>query len=137
MRPHLNTDRFISNPIVKLLAKGRHNIRDRDVVTILSAIAALDMKDFTLRDLDSYVPEEVKKDKKRRRSISTLLETLEEIGFLEKPSERKWRKKAPTLSEFLVLKLLELFEAENLLRMHPPEVSEEKVVKLSKKEKGI
>lgn len=100
------------NPLLILLARHRRHIRLPDIGAILSAIASMGDGPFTLRDLDSFIPDAIKGDKKRRRSISTLLETLAEIGYLSKPSERKWLKRYPSLSQFLSTSLFDLAEIE-------------------------
>ncbi|MCS7142721.1 MAG: hypothetical protein NZ920_02855 [Aigarchaeota archaeon] len=127
-----NSERYIYNPIVKLLSRGRHHIREADVVVILSALASINDPNFTLRDLDVYIPANMKNDRRRRRSISTLLDTLAEIGFLEKPSERKWQKRTPTLSEFLLAKILELYEGERSMGHRVPRKTDETILKLEK-----
>ena len=119
--------KYAENPLVKLLAKGRKNVKPQDVVAILAAIAKMGDEPFTLTELDSYIPNAIKSDKHRRRSISTLLETLVEIGYLRRPTERKWQKTAKDLSSYISTRLFELFEAERTIGARA--VQEEKVIK--------
>jgi len=118
------------NPLLLLLARHRRHIRIHDIGAILSAVASMGDEPFTLKDLDPYIPDSIKSDKKRRRSVSTLLETLAEIGYLSKPSERRWLKRYPSLSQFLSSSLFDLAEVE---RSRKTQGEDKKVIRLGHK----
>jgi hypothetical protein len=83
---------------------------------------------FMLKDLDAFLPDEIKSQKGYRRSVAGLLETLAEIGYLSKPSQRKYLKLHPTLSQHLSASLFDLAELER--KKEPAVTKEEKIIRL-------
>ncbi len=118
------------NPILKLLCKNRRYLREEHVAKILAAINAIGDSPFKLGDLDPYIPEELKSNSRARRSISSLLEELAKIGYLGKPSERKYQKRFSSLSHMLSGSLFELSELE---RKPLPQYKPEKIIRLNSK----
>jgi len=115
------------NPIIKLLAKNRRYLKQEHIAGILTAINKIGDSPFKLSDLDTYIPNELRANSKARRSISSLLDELAEIGYLSKPSERKYQKRFNSLSHMLSGSLFELAEIEK--RPLPP-ARPEKIIKL-------
>lgn len=102
------------NPVVMMLAWRAKKLKAEDVEKILAAVASISEEPFTLTDVIERLPDEVKVDRNKRRRVGNLLQALVSIGYLSKPSERKWVKNAPTLSHFLSQHLLELSSIEML-----------------------
>ncbi len=102
-----------SNPIVRMLAWKARKLDERDVELILAAVASVDGV-FTLTDVIERLPDEVKVDRNKRRRVGNLLQALVSLGYLSKPSERKWVKNAPTLSHYLTQHLLDLSSIEKI-----------------------
>ncbi|MCD6420834.1 MAG: hypothetical protein J7L17_00290 [Thaumarchaeota archaeon] len=102
-----------SNPIVRMLAWKARKLDERDVELILAAVASMDGV-FTLTDVIERLPDEVKVDRNKRRRVGNLLQALVSLGYLSKPSERKWVKNAPTLSHYLTQHLLDLSSIEKI-----------------------
>ena len=102
-----------SNPIVRMLAWKARKLDERDVELILAAVASMDGV-FTLTDVQERLPDEVKVDRNKRRRVGNLLQALVSLGYLSKPSERKWVKNAPTLSHYLTQYLLDLSSIEKI-----------------------
>ncbi|MCD6312729.1 MAG: hypothetical protein J7L79_02815, partial [Thaumarchaeota archaeon] len=96
------------NPIVRMLAWRVRKLGPEDVKKILAAVASMKEEAFTLTEVIEMLPDEIKIDRNRRRRVGNLLQALVSLGYLSKPSERKWVKNAPTLSHFLSQHLLEL-----------------------------
>ncbi len=117
------------HPIVTMLSWKTRLLTPEDVEMILAAIANIDVQPFTLTQVAELLPTEITKDRKKRRSVSNLLQALVQIGYLSKPSERKWVKNSPSLSHFLSPLLIELGEVERRVFRRPAE--EEKVIKLN------
>lgn len=103
-----------ANPIIMMLAWRAKKLKAEDVEKILAAVASISEEPFTLTDVIEKLPEEVKVDRNKRRRVGNLLQALVSIGYLSKPSERKWVKNAPTLSHFLSQHLLGLSSIEML-----------------------
>ncbi len=103
-------------------------LKPEDVEAILAAVANIRVQPFTLTQIAEFLPPEITKDRKKRRSISNLLQALVQIGYLSKPSERKWIKNSPSLSHFLSPLLIELGEVERKVFSRP---AEERVIKLN------
>ncbi|MEM0329660.1 MAG: hypothetical protein QXU12_04550 [Nitrososphaerota archaeon] len=103
-----------ANPIIMMLAWRAKKLKVEDVEKILAAVASMSEEPFTLTDVIERLPDEVKADRNRRRRVGNLLQALVSVGYLSKPSERKWMKNAPTLSHFLSQHLLELSSIEML-----------------------
>jgi len=102
------------NPIIKMLAWRVRKLRMEDVQRVLAAIASIENQPFTLTDVINLLPDEIKVNRNRRRRIGNLLQGLVALGYLSKPSERKWVKNAPTFSHFLSQHLLELSSIEKI-----------------------
>lgn len=105
-----------ANPIVMMLAWRAKKLGVEDVERVLAAVASISEEPFTLTDVIERLPEDVRASRNKRRRVGNLLQALASIGYLSKPSERKWVKNAPTLSHFLSQSLLELSSIE----MIPP-----------------
>lgn len=116
------------HPIVMMLSWKTRLLKPEDVEAILAAVANIRVQPFTLTQIAELLPPEITKDKKKRRSISNLLQALVQIGYLSKPSERKWIKNSPSLSHFLSPLLIELGEVE---RKVFGKLVEERVIKLN------
>ena len=122
------------NPIIKMLAWKVRKLKVEDIQNVLAAIASIQNQPFTLTDVINLLPDEIKANRNRRRRIGNLLQGLVALGYLSKPSERKWLKNAPTFSHFLTQHLLELSSIE---KIPPRPPSPEKIIsrrqKLEKK----
>jgi len=119
------------NPIIKMLKWKTRLLNEDEVSQVLSAIANIRDSPFTLTRLLEELPEQLVMDIKKRRSISTFLSNLVEIGYLSKPSERKWVKNAASFSRFLSPILIELNEVE---KSPPPvEKKERKIIQVEDK----
>jgi hypothetical protein len=101
-----------ANPIVKMLSWKTRLLETHEIEAILASLASLPNNPFTLTELSQLLPPNIAADKNKRRSVSTLLTNLQEIGYLYRPSARKWMKKAATLSHFLSPLLIELNQLE-------------------------
>jgi len=113
------------NPIVRMLAWKVRKLKIEDVEKILAAVASMNQEIFTLTDVIALLPDDIKVSRNKRRCVGNLLQALASLGYLSKPSERKWVKNAPTLSHFLTQHLLELSSIEKI-PPHPP--SREKII---------
>lgn len=118
------------NPIIKMIAWKTRLLSEDDIRNILAAVANIEKQPFSLTDLTSLLPDELVKDGKKRRSISTLLTTLVSIGYLSKPSERKWIKNSPSLSYYLSTQIVELGNIERTL---PTKKVEKRIIDVSKR----
>jgi hypothetical protein len=116
------------NPILMLLSRGRRYLKEEHIAAVISAVASMESTPFMLKDLDAFLPDEIKSQKGYRRSVAGLLETLAEIGYLSKPSQRKYLKLHPTLSQHLSASLFDLAELER--KKEPAVTKEEKIIKL-------
>ncbi|MEN3048173.1 MAG: hypothetical protein ABDH63_05275 [Candidatus Caldarchaeales archaeon] len=101
------------NAVVALLAKSRRYLTDDDVIEVLHVLAHLKKEPFSLRDLRSMLPESVTSRPHVARSVTNLLNTLINIGYLERYSERRYRKLYDNLSLFLIGQVMELSAIEN------------------------
>jgi hypothetical protein len=101
-----------TNPIIRMLKWKTRLLSEDEITQVLSAIANIHTSPFTLTKLLEVLPEPLASDGKKRRSISTFLSNLVEIGYLSKPSERKWIKNAASFSRYLSPLLIELNEVE-------------------------
>ena len=114
------------NPIIRMLGWRVRRLSLKEVQEVLAALASIEDHVFTLTDLIEMLPQEIRKDRRKRRSVGNLLQHLVELGYLSKPSERKWVKNYPTLSHYLTQQLLDLSSLE---RIPPrPAYEEEKIV---------
>ncbi|MEM0349733.1 MAG: hypothetical protein QXD24_06100 [Candidatus Caldarchaeum sp.] len=122
-----------THPIVQMLKWKTRLLSEDEIIHILAAIGGMDHNPFTLTDLTERLPDSISKNEKKRRSVSTFLSNLVEIGYLTKPSERKWLKNASTLSIYLSPLLIELNDME---RHSPqsPEKRERKIIQLEDKQ---
>ncbi|PUA31885.1 MAG: hypothetical protein B9J98_05170 [Candidatus Terraquivivens tikiterensis] len=121
------------HPIVTMLSWKTRLLRPEEIEMILAAIANMHAQPFTLTQVAELLPPEITRDKKKRRSISNLLQALVQIGYLSKPSERKWLKNSQSLSHFLSPLLIELGEVE---RRVFGQTREERVIRLNPVEQG-
>jgi len=115
-----------ANPIVRMLAWRVRKLGVKDIAEVLAAVASISGNPFTLTDVIEMLPEEIKVDRNKRRRVGNLLQALASLGYLSKPSERKWIKSAPTLSHFLSQHLLELSSIERIPPRRPS--AHEKVI---------
>lgn len=114
------------NPIIRMLGWRVRRLSLDEIKEVLAALASIEDQVFTLTDLIEMLPREIGEDRRKRRSVGNLLQSLVKLGYLSKPSERKWMKNYPTLSHYLTQKLLDLSSLE---RMPPrPAYEEEKIV---------
>ena len=115
-----------ANPIIKMLGWRVRRLTLDEIQKVLAALASIEDQVFTLTDLIDMLPREIKQDRKKRRSVGNLLQYLVKLGYLSKPSERKWTKNYPTFSHYLTQQLLDLSSLE---RTPPrPAHEEEKIV---------
>jgi len=120
------------HPIIQMLKWKTRLLSEEEIIQILSAIGGIDRNPFTLTDLTEKLPDSISKNEKKRRSVSTFLSNLVEIGYLTKPSERKWLKNASTLSIYLSPLLIELNDMERH-STQSPEKRERKIIQLEDK----
>jgi len=113
------------NPVVKMLRWKTRLLTENEIMQVLSAIANVEKNPFTLTDLAELLDDSLSRDERKRRSISTFLSNLVEVGYLTKPSERKWIKNAATFSRYLSPLLIELNEIE---KNPPPKIKQEKKI---------
>jgi len=113
------------NPIIRMLGWRVRRLSLKEVQEVLAALASIEDHVFTLTDLIEMLPQEIRKDRRKRRSVGNLLQHLVELGYLSKPSERKWMKNYPTLSHYLTQQLLDLSSLE---RTPPRPAYEKKIV---------
>ena len=114
------------NPIIRMLGWRVRRLSLDEIQEVLAALASIEDRVFTLTDLIEMLPREIGEDRRKRRSVGNLLQHLVELGYLSKPSERKWVKNYPTLSHYLTQQLLDLSSLE---RTPPrPAYEEEKIV---------
>lgn len=109
----------VDNPVVRMLCWRVRKLSLEEVAQVLSAVAAMGGGAFTLTDVIKMLPPEFGRSRKKRRSVGTLLQNLAKIGYLSKPSERKWVKNAATLSHYLSQSILELSELEKGVKRPP------------------
>jgi len=119
-----------ANPVVRMLAWKSKLLGIHEVEMILAAVASVESEEFMLRDILSRLPSEVSSDPKKSRSISAMLNVLSEIGYLQRRSERKWRRVSSSLSHYLSPLLIELSEVERKPLLG--EKKEDRVVKISR-----
>ena len=121
------------NPVVKMLAWRVRKLSLKEVAMVLAAVASMGDGAFTLTDVIKVLPREFESSRKKRRSVGTLLQNLANLGYLSKPSERKWVKNYRSFSHFLTQHVLELSLIEKSLPASKGEAIEERVV--SRREK--
>lgn len=90
------------NAIVALLRKSRRHLGPEDVVAVLGAISQVGEGPFSLRELRKYLPERIVSKRNVMRSVGALLQTLVSIGYLERFSERRYRKRYESFSHYLM-----------------------------------
>jgi len=113
------------NPIIRMLGWRVRRLSLDEIKGVLAALASIEDQVFTLTDLIEMLPREIREDRRKRRSVGNLLQSLVKLGYLSKPSERKWVKNYPTLSHYLTQKLLDLSSLE---RMPPHSAYEEEKI---------
>jgi len=113
------------NPIIRMLGWRVRRLSLDEIKEVLAALASIEDQVFTLTDLIEMLPREIREDRRKRRSVGNLLQSLVKLGYLSKPSERKWMKNYPTLSHYLTQKLLDLSSLE---RMPPHSAYEEEKI---------
>ncbi len=100
------------NAIVALLRKSRRYLGPEEVVAVLGAISQVGEGPFSLRELRRYLPERMVSKRNVMRSVGALLQTLVSIGYLERYSERRYRKKYESFSHYLMSQVMELANLE-------------------------
>jgi hypothetical protein len=100
------------NAIVALLRKSRRHLGPEDVVAVLGAISQVGEGPFSLRELRKYLPERMVSKRNVMRSVGALLQTLVSIGYLERFSERRYRKRYESFSHYLMSQVMELANLE-------------------------
>jgi hypothetical protein len=100
------------NAIVVLLRKSRRHLGPEDVVAVLGAISQVGEGPFSLRELRKYLPERMVSKRNVMRSVGALLQTLVSIGYLERFSERRYRKRYESFSHYLMSQVMELANLE-------------------------
>jgi hypothetical protein len=100
------------NAIVVLLRKSRRHLGPEDVVAVLGAISQVGEGPFSLRALRKYLPERMVSKRNVMRSVGALLQTLVSIGYLERFSERRYRKRYESFSHYLMSQVMELANLE-------------------------
>lgn len=116
------------NAIVQLLRKSRRHLGPEDVVAVLGAVSQMGEGPFSLRELRRYLPERMVGRRNVMRSVGALLQTLVSIGYLERFSERRYRKKYESFSHYLMSQVMELANLESSA-VQPPS-QEEKVLRV-------
>jgi hypothetical protein len=100
------------NAIVVLLRKSRRHLGPEDVVAVLGAISQVGEDPFSLRELRKYLPERIVSKRNVMRSVGALLQTLVSIGYLERFSERRYRKRYESFSHYMMSQVMELANLE-------------------------
>ena len=100
------------NAIVALLRKSRRHLGPEDVVAVLGAISQVGEGPFSLRELRKYLPERMVSKRNVMRSVGALLQTLVSIGYLERFSERRYRKRYDSFSHYMMSQVMELANLE-------------------------
>lgn len=116
------------HPIIQMLKWKTRLLSHEEIIQVLSAIGTIENNPFTLTELTEKLPESIAKNESKRRSVSTFLSNLVEVGYLTKPSERKWMKNASTLSIYLSPLLIELNDLER--HASPGEKKERKIIQI-------
>jgi len=99
------------NAIVVLLRKSRRHLGPEDVVAVLGAISQVGEGPFSLRELRKYLPERMV-SRNVMRSVGALLQTLVSLGYLERFSERRYRKRYESFSHYMMSQVMELANLE-------------------------
>lgn len=100
------------NAIVALLRKSRRHLGPEDVVAVLGAISQVGEGPFSLRELRKYLPERMVSKRNVMRSVGALLQTLVSLGYLERFSERRYRKRYESFSHYMMSQVMELANLE-------------------------
>ncbi|MDW8083652.1 MAG: hypothetical protein RMI49_00415 [Candidatus Caldarchaeum sp.] len=116
------------HPVIQMLKWKTRLLSHEEIIQVLSAIGTIESNPFTLTELTEKLPESISKNESKRRSVSTFLSNLVEVGYLSKPSERKWMKNASTFSVYLSPLLIELNDLER--HSTPSEKKERKIIQL-------
>ena len=100
------------NAIVALLRKSRRHLGPEEVVAVLGAISQVGEGPFSLRELRRHLPERMVSKRNVMRSVGALLQTLVSIGYLERFSERRYRKRYESFSHYMMSQVMELANLE-------------------------
>jgi hypothetical protein len=124
------------NPIIKMLSWKVRKLTIDEVVQVLGSLSTIENRVFTLTEVVNLLPRNISENRQKRRSVGTLLQNLADLGYLSKPSERKWVKNAPTFSHYLNQFILELSSLEK--GFQPQRQSEkERIVKVLEKPRRL
>jgi len=124
------------NPILKMLSWKVRKLTIDEVVQVLGSLSTIEDRVFSLTDVVNLLPRDISENRQKRRSVGTLLQNLADLGYLSKPSERKWVKNAPTFSHYLNQFILELSSLEKSFQ--PQRQSEkERIVKVLEKPRRL
>jgi len=125
-----------NNPILKMLSWKVRKLTINEVVQVLGSLSTIEGRVFSLTDVVNLLPRDISENRQKRRSVGTLLQNLADLGYLSKPSERKWVKNAPTFSHYLNQFILELSSLEKSFQ--PQRQSEkERIVKVLEKPRRL
>ncbi|MEM2769621.1 MAG: hypothetical protein QW490_01015 [Nitrososphaerota archaeon] len=111
-----------------LLKKSRRHLGPDEVVAVLGAVAQMGEGPFSLRELRRYLPERMVAKRNVMRSVGALLQTLVSIGYLERFSQRRYRKRYESLAHYLMSQVMELANLETSAVQQPQQ--EEKVLRV-------
>ncbi|MEN2974309.1 MAG: hypothetical protein ABDH32_01875 [Candidatus Caldarchaeales archaeon] len=120
----------VENPIINMLLWRVRKLSAEEVLQVLAILASIEGKVFTLTDVIELLPRRIVESRHLRRCVGTLLQNLVELGYLSKPSERKWSKNYQSFSHFLNHFILELSSLEKGLK---PRIEKEKIVSVLEK----
>ncbi len=126
----------LDNPVIKMLSWKVRKLSIDEVVQVLAALSTIQDRVFTLTDVINLLPKDVCESRQKRRSVGTLLQNLAELGYLSKPSERKWVKNAPSFSHYLNQFILDLSSLEKSLQPQR-QYEKEKIVKIVEKPRRL
>jgi hypothetical protein len=124
------------NPIIKMLSWKVRKLTIDEVVQVLGSLSTIENRVFTLTDVVNLLPRDISESRQKRRSVGTLLQNLADLGYLSKPSERKWVKNAPTFSHYLNQFILELSSLEKSFQPQR-QSGKEKIVKVLEKPRRL
>jgi len=124
------------NPIIKMLSWKVRKLTIDEVIQVLGSLSTIQNRVFTLTDVVNLLPGNISESRQKRRSVGTLLQNLVDLGYLSKPSERKWVKNAPTFSHYLNQFILELSSLEKSFQPQN-QYEKEKIVKVLEKPRRL
>lgn len=126
----------LDNPIIRMLLWRVRKLSIDEVAQVLAALTTIHDKVFTLTEVVSLLSRDIYDNRQKRRSVGTLLHNLAELGYLSKPSQRKWVKNAPSFSHYLNQFILELSSLEKSFQPHRLH-EKEKIVKVLEKPRRL